>query len=222
MTYYGGKELAAAFRTVRNNTIKIAEDIPESQYDFKPAPDTKSIGQTLAHIAVGTGFQSHMQQNKVTDLKTVNFMELMQKFTAEENKPRTKAELVAFLKSEGDKFASFLESLPESFLAEQVTMPPGAQPGDEEPLRDAALAEGTRDAPPRPADDDAADERHRAAHHPRLPAAYGPAGPGRGAGEEMNFTAETLRFLRAAPSATTGASGSTPTATTTRHTSASR
>ena len=41
MTYYGGKELAAAFRTVRNNTIKIAEEIPESKYDFKPAPDTQ-------------------------------------------------------------------------------------------------------------------------------------------------------------------------------------
>ena len=128
MTYYGGKELAAAFRTVRNNTIKIAEDIPESQYGFKPAPDTKSIGQTLAHVAVSTGFQSHIQQNKVTDLKTVNFMELMQKFTAEENKARTKVELVAFLKSEGEKFASFLEGLTEPFLAEQVSMPPGAQP----------------------------------------------------------------------------------------------
>src|ERR1035438_10467003 len=29
MTYYGPKELAVAFRTVRNNTIKIAEEIPE-------------------------------------------------------------------------------------------------------------------------------------------------------------------------------------------------
>ncbi len=35
MTYYGGKELAAAFRTVRNNTIKIAEEIPEDKYDFQ-------------------------------------------------------------------------------------------------------------------------------------------------------------------------------------------
>ena len=30
------------------------------------------------------------------------------------------------LKSEGDKFASFLEGLPESFFGEVVTMPPGA------------------------------------------------------------------------------------------------
>ena len=43
MTYYGGKELAAAFRTVRDNTIKIAEEIPENKYDFKPAPDCRSV-----------------------------------------------------------------------------------------------------------------------------------------------------------------------------------
>ena len=128
MTYYGGKELAAAFRTVRNNTIQIAEDIPESQYNFKPAPDTSSVAQTLAHIAVSTGFQSHIHENKVTDMKTVKFMELMPVFRAEESKPRTKAELVAFLKEKGDAFASFLEGLPEAFLAEQVTMPPGAEP----------------------------------------------------------------------------------------------
>jgi uncharacterized damage-inducible protein DinB len=126
MTYYGGKDLGAAFRTVRENTIKIAEEIPENKYDFKPAPDCRSIGQTLAHLAVSTGFQSHVHGNKISDMKTVNFMELFQKFTAEEAKPRTKAELIAFLKTEGDKFASYLEGLPESFFAEQVTMAPGA------------------------------------------------------------------------------------------------
>jgi uncharacterized damage-inducible protein DinB len=128
MTYYGGKELAAAFRTVRSNTIQIAEDIPESQFDFKPAPDTNSVAQTLAHIAVSTGFQSHIHENKVTDMKTVKFMELLPVFRAEETKPRTKAELIAFLKEKGDAFAAFLEGLPEAFLAEQVTMPPGAEP----------------------------------------------------------------------------------------------
>ena len=128
MTYYGSKDLAAAFRTVRDNTIKIAEEIPENKYDFKPAPDCRTVAQTLAHIAVSTGFQSHVHGNKISDMKTVNFMELFQTFTAEEAKPRTKAELIAFLKTEGDKFAAYLESLPESFFAEQVTMPPGAQP----------------------------------------------------------------------------------------------
>jgi uncharacterized damage-inducible protein DinB len=128
MTYYGSKDLAAAFRTVRGNTIKIAEDIPESQYGFKPSPESNSIAQTLTHIAVSTNFQSHIHQNKVTDMKTLNFPELFKSFQAEETKTRTKAELIAFLKSQGDAFASYLESVPESVLAEQVAMPPGADP----------------------------------------------------------------------------------------------
>ena len=95
MTYYGGHELAAAFRTVRNNTIKIAEEIPEDKYEFRASPDTRSVAQMLAHIAVSVQFQTYVHVNKITDLKTVNFMELFPKFMAEETKPRTKAELIA-------------------------------------------------------------------------------------------------------------------------------
>ena len=128
MTYYGGKELAAAFRTVRKNTIQIAEDIPENKYDFRAAPDTRTVAQVLTHIALGPGFQLHMQKSNVTDLASVNFGELAQKFGAEEAKPRTKAEIIAFLKSEGEVFASYLEGLSESFLGELVTMPPSVSP----------------------------------------------------------------------------------------------
>jgi uncharacterized damage-inducible protein DinB len=129
MTYYGGKELAAAFRTVRNNTIKIAEEIPENKYDFKPAPDTRTVAQALAHVGASTGFQHFVHSTKVTDMRTVNFPELFQKFSAEEQKPRSKAELIAYLKSEGENFAQFLEGLPESLLAETVTMSPQAGGG---------------------------------------------------------------------------------------------
>ena len=113
MTYYGGKELAASFRTVRSNTITIAEDIPESQYDFRAAPDTRTIRQTLVHIALipSFSFLVHDDRGKVDDLATVNFPELVQKTGAEEARPRDKAATVAFLKSEGERFASFLEGL---------------------------------------------------------------------------------------------------------------
>jgi len=125
MTYYGGKELAAAFRTVRGNTIRIAEEIPEDKYDFSAAPDTRSIRQILVHIALGPTFAFEIHANKVSDLKTVNFMEMMQRVGAIEAKPRTKAEILAFLKSEGERFASYLDGLNEAFLAELVTMMPG-------------------------------------------------------------------------------------------------
>jgi uncharacterized damage-inducible protein DinB len=128
MTYYGGRELAEGFRTVRNNTIQIAEEIPEGSYSFKPAEGSRTVGQTLAHMAMAPGFQTYIHQNRLDSLTKVNFTELLQKFGAEEAKPRTKAELMAFLKAEGEKFATYLESLDESFLAEQVGMMPGAQP----------------------------------------------------------------------------------------------
>jgi uncharacterized damage-inducible protein DinB len=125
MNYYGGKELAAAFRTVRENTIRIAEDIPENQYGFRPAADTRSVAESLAHIGTSTMFQSIVHGTGITDMMTINFQELFQKFSAEESKPRTKAETIAYLKEEGEKFASFLEGASESLLAETVRMRPG-------------------------------------------------------------------------------------------------
>ena len=128
MVYYGGKEMAAAFRTVRANTVKIAEEIPEEKYSFKPANESRTIGQTLTHIALGPGFQFHIHGNKISDMTTVNFPEMLKTIQAEEAKPRTKAEIIAFLKTDGDKFASFLEGLQEPFLSESIAMAPGMQP----------------------------------------------------------------------------------------------
>ena len=128
MTYYGGKNLAFSFRQVRSNTIQIAEEIPEAQYTFTAAPDTRNVGRLLAHIALGPGIQMHIHTGRIADLKDVNFGELSQKAGAEEAKPRTKADIVALLTSEGEKVASYLESLSDAFLAEPVTMPPGLEP----------------------------------------------------------------------------------------------
>src|ERR1700730_8634600 len=52
MTSYGGKELASAFRTVRKNTIQVAEDIPEPKYGFVAAPEVRAVGRMLTHVAI--------------------------------------------------------------------------------------------------------------------------------------------------------------------------
>ena len=133
MNYYGGKELAAAFRTVRENTIKIAEDIPENKYDYRPAPDMRSVAESLGHIGASTTFQSIVHGTGVTDMTKLNFQELFQKFSAEESKPRTKAETIAYLKEEGEKFARFLDDTSDSLLAETVQMRPG--PDGQTPIK---------------------------------------------------------------------------------------
>ena len=128
MTYYGGQELAAAFRTVRKNTIQIAEDIPEEKYGFKPSPESRSIAQTLAHIATATTFPMMLHGERIP-IEKIDFMSYFEKVTADEASLQTKAQIVARLKESGETFAAMLESLKdESFLGEVVTFQAGAQP----------------------------------------------------------------------------------------------
>ena len=60
MTYYGPKELAASFRTVRKNTIQIAEEIPEKDYGYRATPESRSVAETLVHIAVASRLQEQI------------------------------------------------------------------------------------------------------------------------------------------------------------------
>lgn len=124
MNCYGGKDLARAYRTVRENTIKIAEEIPEGKYDFTPAPAVRTIRQMLTHIALTDSF-SGVHRERRTNFDGVNFPALVGQMQAEEAKPRTKAEVIALLKERGEETASWLESLSDDFLAEQFTQPGG-------------------------------------------------------------------------------------------------
>ena len=129
MNYYGAKELAASFRTVRKNTLQIAEEIPEDKYGFRAAEGARSVAELLAHIALSWRF--HDNVNLTTKLNTLagfDFPKLMGVLMAEQSKPRTKAELIALLKDEGEKFATAVGGLNDEVLGQVVTMPPGAEP----------------------------------------------------------------------------------------------
>lgn len=126
MNYYGAKELAESFRTVRKNTITIAEEIPEDQYGFRPAPNTRTVGELLAHISLAHGFQYQIHgQERRTTLAGFDFPGVMQRMTAEEKMPRSKDQTIAMLRSAGDEWAGWLDGLTESFLGEQVEARPG-------------------------------------------------------------------------------------------------
>jgi uncharacterized damage-inducible protein DinB len=129
MNHYGGRELAASFRTVRGNTLKVAEDIPEDKYSYRAAPDTRSVAEILTHIAVSKAFQEevHIKQ-KMTTMAGFDFPALFQRMGAEEKKPRTKAEIIEMLRKGGEEWAVWLEGTNDTFLAESVSMPPGGSP----------------------------------------------------------------------------------------------
>ncbi|HEV8037461.1 MAG TPA: DinB family protein [Bryobacteraceae bacterium] len=129
MTYYGAKELADSFRTVRKNTITIAEEIGEQHYGFRAAPDTRTVAQMLTHIAVTPRMveQIHGIERRTT-LEGFDFPSFFGKIIAEEQQARGKAEIVALLRSEGDRLAKWMEGLSDDFLAESVVFPAGMTP----------------------------------------------------------------------------------------------
>jgi uncharacterized damage-inducible protein DinB len=129
VNYYGGKELATSFRTVRKNTLAVAEDIPEDKYGFRAAPETRSVGELFAHVAIAQGFQQQVHAiEKRTTLEGFDFPALMQRMHAEEKKPRTKAQVIEMLTKDGEAWAKWLEGLDDKFLGEVVAMPNGASP----------------------------------------------------------------------------------------------
>src|SRR6266852_7578698 len=125
MISYGGKELASAFRTVRKNTIQVAQDIPEDKYGFVAAPEMRTVARMLTHVVISTRIWEEVHRKRLTTLVGFDFFGMMDKFNAEEAKPRSKAEILELLRTEGEQFAAWMETLTPEFLAETVTEPDG-------------------------------------------------------------------------------------------------
>ena len=126
MTYYGAKEIAESFRTVRKNTITIAQEIPAEKYSFRAAPETRSVAELLTHIALSYVFQHQVHAvERRTNLEGFDFPSLLQKIGGEEKQPRSKEQIIELLRTNGDKWAGWVDTLTEPFLAERVQMPAG-------------------------------------------------------------------------------------------------
>jgi uncharacterized damage-inducible protein DinB len=124
MIYYGPKELAESWRTVRKNTMQVAEDIPEDQYGYRAAPDTMSVSEMLSHLACATHWaeQCHFV-NKQTSVSMEDFGKWMGEIGEQQKALTTKAAIVEALKSNGDRFAASLEAMSEADLATPVVVP---------------------------------------------------------------------------------------------------
>jgi uncharacterized damage-inducible protein DinB len=128
MTYYGAKELAESFRTVRRNTIQVAEDIPEDKYNFRAAPDTMSVAEMLAHLAATPYWaeQCHCIEKK-NSVTMEDFGRWMGELDKRAKALTTKAEIVDTLKNDGEKFARSIEQMTDAQLGESVTAPNGSK-----------------------------------------------------------------------------------------------
>ena len=122
MNYYGAKELANTFSTVRRNTIQIAEDIPEDQYGYRATPDVQTVAEELAHVACATWWhqQAHGSDKKPF-ISFEDFGTFMGRVAEMEKSLTTKARSLDALRTRGDEFTQFLGALTPDLLAERVS-----------------------------------------------------------------------------------------------------
>lgn len=126
MTYYGAKDLAESFRTVRKNTIQVAQDIPEDKYSFRAAPDTMSVGEALAHLATSPYWatQCHFVEKR-SSVAMEDFGRWMGEAGGKAKALAAKAAIIEALTTDGEMFAKGVESMTDAQLGERVALPGG-------------------------------------------------------------------------------------------------
>lgn len=128
MTHYGAKQLQASFDTVRKNTLTIAEEIPAEKYSFRASPDTKSVGEMLAHIAIAPMWQIATHGEHISMIDFAYFGARLAEGTAAEQALTTKDVIVKALRENGDRLSKFFGGLSEATLEEVVSFPPPVNP----------------------------------------------------------------------------------------------
>ena len=126
MHLYGIRQLANGMRAVRADTLQIAADIPESQYHYRPTPESRSVAETLVHISWLWSFDRFVHEEAHLDsLESVDFGAVIGQSKVEEQRERSKAGILDLLRTEGDRWVQWVEQLPEALLSEQVRLPGG-------------------------------------------------------------------------------------------------
>ena len=129
MMCYGPKGLADSFRTVRKNTLVIAEDIPDAWFKFRAAVEVRSVAEMLSHIAVSTSRNYEMHAvNRVTTFEGFDWPAFMETWKQEEQLLRTKSQILNALRHTGEQWGTWLEGLSEDYLCAPVRLSPHATP----------------------------------------------------------------------------------------------
>lgn len=120
--------MAESWRTVRRNTIQIAEEIPEEQYGFQATPETMTVAQMLAHLAVATYWveQAHFVE-RLSEITGEQFHAWFGEIGKMGATLSTKETILDALRTRGDSFATQLEAMTETQLQEMVTLPGGSK-----------------------------------------------------------------------------------------------
>src|SRR5260221_11912843 len=123
MNPYGTQQLASALRTVRKNTILVAEDIPEESYGYRVTPDSRSVAETLLHIAAAPQLDYYVHgSERISSIEDFQlFGTLLKEAPIHEKLTYSKAQIVNLLRTEGENWAAFVERFPQTQADERRT-----------------------------------------------------------------------------------------------------
>lgn len=126
MSLYGTRQLVDSMRAVRQNTIFMAGDIPEEKHAFRATPETRSVAETLVHIAwLWTADHLMHEELRLDSLDGFDFPALLATSAAEERVARSKVDIIDMLRVEGERAARWVDGLSNAFLSERISFPGG-------------------------------------------------------------------------------------------------
>ncbi|HXM92210.1 MAG TPA: DinB family protein [Candidatus Dormibacteraeota bacterium] len=106
----------AQWNEIGRKLIAMAEDFPESKYDFKPTPEVRSFAEQLLHAAGSMEYFTAPVRGKTP---------------GSENPPRitykTKADVVAFVKKEVEDGAAAIKAKGDKGMADLIADPESKQ-----------------------------------------------------------------------------------------------
>jgi uncharacterized damage-inducible protein DinB len=102
-------DVKASWNQIKANIAKSAEKMPEDQYAFKPAPEVRSFGQLIAHVADANYMICGAAKGE-------------QKSMGVEKSKTSKADLIAALADSAAYCDGLYDSLTDASAAEMVKM----------------------------------------------------------------------------------------------------
>jgi len=109
--------LRADYRTVRDYFLRAAEEMPDSEYGFKPTPEVRSFGQQVAHVADD---QYNLCAPAKGETRQAPYRDI-------ETRLSTKADLLVALRAAFGYCDGVYDALTDAAGAAPVTSRPGAR-----------------------------------------------------------------------------------------------
>jgi uncharacterized damage-inducible protein DinB len=114
-------EALESWHGVRTGLIREVENLPAGEFDFKLAPEARSIAELLQHVLEVAFMMTGELSRPDTDFHREPWPELLDRYSAPVRKAKTKRQLVDLLRISQEEGQRRFERLGEVFMLQLIT-----------------------------------------------------------------------------------------------------